>query len=252
MAYTYDAFICHASEDKDTFVRKLAEELKLKDLGIWYDEFTLTVGDSLLNRINEGLLQSKYGIVIFSKAFFTKNWPKRELEGLVALEEEGQKKILPVWLDVQRDDILKTYPILANLYAADASRGMQYVIDELMKVFKPTTPIKQVESENFKSENPIISFSKTYLDLSLSDEARELIKEASLDKQGTILCIRNHSGTSIVTNGRNLIIEQTPREIAKWEGALDELIESNLVKDRGNEKKIFALTKLGYKVADAI
>jgi hypothetical protein len=89
MRYNYDAFICHASEDKDTFVRQLAEELKSKGLNIWYDEFTITVGDSLFKKINEGLLQSKYGIVIFSKAFFDKNWPRKELEGLAALEENG-------------------------------------------------------------------------------------------------------------------------------------------------------------------
>jgi len=137
MKYDYDAFICHASEDKDTFVRKLAEELTEKGFRIWYDEFTITVGDSLLGKINEGLLQSKYGIVIFSKAFFDKQWPKRELEGLVALEEEGQKKILPVWLNVKRDDILKHYPTLANLYAADYSKGMDTVIKELLVVLIP-------------------------------------------------------------------------------------------------------------------
>lgn len=137
MAYNYDAFICHASEDKDTFVRELAEKLKSHGLNIWYDEFTLTVGDSLLRKINEGLLQSKYGIVIFSKDFFEKRWTRRELEGLVALEENGQKKILPVWLNVKREDILKTYPTLADLYAADASKGLNHVVDELLKVIKP-------------------------------------------------------------------------------------------------------------------
>lgn len=137
MKYDYDAFICHASEDKDTFVRKLAEELAAVGLNIWYDEFTITVGDSLFWKINEGLKQSKYGIVIFSQAFFDKKWPRRELEGLVALEEEGQKKILPVWFNVKRDDILQNYPILADLYAADASKGLETVVSELLKVLSP-------------------------------------------------------------------------------------------------------------------
>jgi hypothetical protein len=35
----YDAFICHASEDKATFVRPLAEALSARRLAIWYDEF---------------------------------------------------------------------------------------------------------------------------------------------------------------------------------------------------------------------
>ncbi len=137
MKYDYDAFICHASEDKDPFVRELAKELKDKGLKIWYDEFTITLGDSLLGKINEGLRNSKYGIVIFSKSFFEKSWPKRELEGLVALEEEGQKKILPIWLNVSREDILTHYPTLANLYAADFSKGMDSVIQSLLTVIAP-------------------------------------------------------------------------------------------------------------------
>lgn len=139
MKYKYDAFICHASEDKDTFVRDLARELLSINIEIWYDEFTLTVGDSLFGKINQGLTESKYGIVIFSEAFFGKKWPKRELEGLVALEDDGEKKILPVWFDVDRDDILKHYPTLADLYAADASRGMSNVVTELSKVLRPRT-----------------------------------------------------------------------------------------------------------------
>jgi hypothetical protein len=43
----WDLFICHASEDKDGFVRPLAETLRTKGLKVWYDEFTLTLGDSL-------------------------------------------------------------------------------------------------------------------------------------------------------------------------------------------------------------
>ena len=43
----YDAFICHASEDKDGFVRPLAERLVRDHVEVWYDEFSLTVGDSL-------------------------------------------------------------------------------------------------------------------------------------------------------------------------------------------------------------
>ena len=49
----YDAFICHASEDKDDFVRPLAQLLKQQHLEIWYDEFSLNIGDSLTQKIDE-------------------------------------------------------------------------------------------------------------------------------------------------------------------------------------------------------
>jgi len=51
----YDVFICHASEDKEDFVRPLAERLRQQHLDVWYDEFSLKIGDSLTQNIDEGL-----------------------------------------------------------------------------------------------------------------------------------------------------------------------------------------------------
>jgi len=87
----YDAFISHASEDKDSIVRPLAKLLSNLGFNIWYDEFELRVGDSLRQSIDQGLVNSNYGIVILSKAFFSKNWPQYELNSLTAREIEGKK-----------------------------------------------------------------------------------------------------------------------------------------------------------------
>jgi hypothetical protein len=51
--WPYDAFICHASEDKLPFVDELAETLRSRRLRIWFDRFTLTVGDGLGEKIGE-------------------------------------------------------------------------------------------------------------------------------------------------------------------------------------------------------
>jgi TIR domain len=85
----YDAFISHATEDKDTVVRPLAAALVRLGFRIWLDETELHVGDSLRKSIDAGLSKSRYGIVVLSKAFFAKNWPKYELDGLVARELRG-------------------------------------------------------------------------------------------------------------------------------------------------------------------
>jgi hypothetical protein len=65
----FDAFICHASDDKEEFVRPLAERLKKCGLKIWFDEFTLTIGDSLRRSIDRGLANSRFGIVVISPSF---------------------------------------------------------------------------------------------------------------------------------------------------------------------------------------
>jgi hypothetical protein len=68
----WDVFISHASEDKDDFVRPLADHLQQSGLRVWFDEFTLTVGDSLRQSIDRGLAKSRFGIVVISPSFLQK------------------------------------------------------------------------------------------------------------------------------------------------------------------------------------
>jgi hypothetical protein len=86
-----------ADEDKDTVVRPLAAALVRLGFRLWLDETELRVGDGLRKSIDRGLSRSRYGIVVLSKAFFAKNWPRYELDGLTAREVRGRKVILPIW-----------------------------------------------------------------------------------------------------------------------------------------------------------
>lgn len=135
--FKWDAFISHASEDKKSFVEPLAEELRKYGLEIWLDALTLLVGDSLRRSIDEGLAKSRFGIVILSPAFLAKPWPQHELDGLVALEMEGRKVILPVWHELTKSDLLKYSPTLADKVAARSSDGVVAVAKALIKVIRP-------------------------------------------------------------------------------------------------------------------
>ncbi len=128
----WDAFICHASEDKDDFVRPLVEALRQAGLKVWYDEFTLRVGDSLRRAIDRGLGNSRFGIVVLSPAFFRKEWPQKELDGLTAKEIDGRKVILPVWHNVTVADVRKYSLTLADKVAADSRKGIPDVVAKLV------------------------------------------------------------------------------------------------------------------------
>ncbi len=133
--FAWDAFIAHASEDKEPFVRELAVALQ-KDFRIWYDEFTLTVGDRLRRKIDEGLAKSRYGIVVLSKNFFNKHWPEEELDGLASREVNGRKVILPVWLDVGYPEVCEYSVTLAGRLAARAELGLPEVLRQLAEVLR--------------------------------------------------------------------------------------------------------------------
>jgi hypothetical protein len=129
---TYDVFICHASEDKVDFVRPLAEALRARGLRVWYDEFTLRVGDGLRRSIDKGLAASKFGAVVVSPSFFKKQWPQRELDGLVAKEIDDRRVILPVWHNVSLGDVREHSITLADRIAANSSEGIQTVVEKLL------------------------------------------------------------------------------------------------------------------------
>lgn len=135
--FDWDAFISHASEDKDSFVRELAKELDRRGVRVWYDECTLSVGDSLRRSIDKGLDKSRYGIVVLSPRFFDKEWPQKELDGLTVRERNGQKVILPVWLDVDAEDVARYSLPLADRVAAQANEGLDKVVAKLLLVLKP-------------------------------------------------------------------------------------------------------------------
>lgn len=77
-----DVFISHASEDKDAVARPLAQQLLARGYSVWFDEYMLSLGDSLPQEIDSGLASCQVGVVILSPDFFGKPWPKRELKAV--------------------------------------------------------------------------------------------------------------------------------------------------------------------------
>jgi UDPglucose--hexose-1-phosphate uridylyltransferase len=132
----WDLFVCHASEDKDDFVRPLVHKLRQKGLEVWYDELTLKLGDSLQRSINKGLKNSRYGLVVFSPAFFSKEWPQRELDGLATMESGGRKVILPIWHNVSIHEVRSCSPILADRLAVSSTEGLDAVVQKILEVIE--------------------------------------------------------------------------------------------------------------------
>jgi len=114
-------FISHATEDKDEVVRPLAHALQALDLRVWYDEFELRLGDSLRRKIDAGLAGSRFGVVVLSHAFFSKNWPQYELDGLVTREMTGEQIILPLWHKITTAEVIGYSPPLADKLARSTS-----------------------------------------------------------------------------------------------------------------------------------
>lgn len=150
----WDVFISHASEDKEEIAHSIAEALKERGFSVWYDEFALKLGDSLRESINRGLAESRFGVVILSKHFFSKHWPNQELNGLAAIEVGGEKVILPVWHGVTHADVVTYSPILADRKAVSSRDGLEKVVAAIEAVVNP--PISENLHEKLRAAEEMI------------------------------------------------------------------------------------------------
>lgn len=131
----YDVFISHASEDKIEIADELAKLLRNKGVKVWYDKFVLSWGDSLRRKIGEGISNSKFGIVILSHNFFSKEWPQQELDALFNKELLGNKVILPIWHNISKSEVAKYSPLIAGKLALKTSdMTVEEMCDKLIKL----------------------------------------------------------------------------------------------------------------------
>ena len=138
-AEVWDVFISYASENREEIVRPLAEALRGLGLSVWYDEFELRLGDSLRRKIDTGLGRSRFGVVVLSEAFFSKEWPQYELDGLVTLEVGGAQGILPLWHMISKDDVVRYSPSLADKIACNtADLTIAEIAQEIFEVVAPS------------------------------------------------------------------------------------------------------------------
>lgn len=131
--FDFDLFISHASEDQQDFVEPLVERLEAKGFRVWYSETALKLGDSLRRSIGEGLKRSRFGVVVLSPKFLAKEWPNRELDALFSLEENGPRRILPIWHGVTQDEVVQSAPFLADRLAVDSNEGLGVVVERIVE-----------------------------------------------------------------------------------------------------------------------
>lgn len=115
------AFISHDSRDKDAIVRRIAVNLQKMLCPVWYDEFSLKVGDNLRDSIEKGLKECKKCILVLSPNFLSNNgWTKKEFDSIFTREILEEKKlVLPVWCQVTENLVYEYSPSLLNVKAAN-------------------------------------------------------------------------------------------------------------------------------------
>ena len=127
------AFICHDWRDKSTVAEPLVKELVKRVGRIWYDEYSLRVGDSLRESIERGLKECRKCVLVLTPNFLSnQGWPATEFTSIFTREHmENSKLILPVWDGVSPEDVFAYSPSLADRFAAHWEKGAETVAQQI-------------------------------------------------------------------------------------------------------------------------
>ncbi len=128
------AFICHDYRDKASIAQPLALALQRRMCMVWFDEFSLRVGDSLRAQIEQGLRECSKCIIILTPTFLLNNgWARREYDSIFTREiVEERGVILPVWHGVSPRDVYQYSPVLADKVGVDWELGQDEVARKLV------------------------------------------------------------------------------------------------------------------------
>jgi hypothetical protein len=127
-------FICHSSKDK-SFVEKLARDLIDVGIDVWYDKWEIKVGDSIIDKIETGILKSSYMGIVLSPNSIKSNWVKKELNaGLMKEIKKNKVVVLPIRY---KQCILP--PLLSDKKYADFTSSYNDGLEDLLEVFNINT-----------------------------------------------------------------------------------------------------------------
>jgi hypothetical protein len=141
--YRYDVFISHAVEDKMAIANELYDALVAKGVKVWYSGKELSIGERLIDTIFQGLDKCRFGVVILSPTYLTKIWALGEFFTFLRREQQENKNlILPVLYDITPEELAARYPLMADIVAVRATKGIDYVATEICRAVGicPETP----------------------------------------------------------------------------------------------------------------
>ncbi len=256
MEKEWDVFISHASEDKESIVRELAKILEALTLKVWYDESTLKVGDSLTKSIDEGLIKSKFGIVIISENFLKKQWTDYEYRSLITKEVNGKKVILPLWHNISWTQVKEYSLFLADKVALDSTKlPLNVIALKFLEVINPTVYKHIVRVLQYKE---MLKNAKTKTvkrsELKVQTEPlSKLSKNQILRVKAIFHGIGKHFNSSVDEAVSKFEMDMMPeREICCFEimnACYLEFVNNNNITDAAIQREI-AILLLGFSIGD--
>lgn len=134
-------FISHASEDKQPFVRDLAEALRSENVDVWYDEYEIKLGMSIRESVDLGLSSCDAGLIVLSPNYFKKKWTIWELNGFIQRMLSGSAKLIPICYNITHEELLRISPSLSDILSLSSEDGVKAIAKKIHDMLYPNKPV---------------------------------------------------------------------------------------------------------------
>lgn len=236
----HDTFVSYATEDND-FASAIAFGLITNGLSVWYAPLSLNVGDRLLESIESGAQESRSGILVLSKSYLSKAWTSFEMDIFVRQNIEKDKSLLPIWVDVKKEDVEQRHVGLSGIVAITETKPLELVISKLVKALSNNAPNRGIIPIY---ENPAHRFLNGLGEITLvamGDRAITIFEYLihAEDKDYPLwLAGKSYSKEELLLNVAQ-IIGPDPDRVKRWVGKEGYRKLWGMCKDRGLDPNIF-------------
>lgn len=177
-------FVSYSSKDK-AIVDRIVSDLRNHDIIVWYDKFTIKAGDNIVEKINEGLRDSKYFLVILSPNALSSFWVTEEVSFAI-LQQIAFKGIFVIPVLIQECEIP---PLLRHRRYVDFRKSYDEGIQQLLDIFGKDSEV--LENLSRKAVSP-------WPDVSQSDEEFVYLYSTRFDKVFKLPCKLNSPVSDLI------------------------------------------------------
>jgi hypothetical protein len=241
-------FLSHTHAD-NSFANTLAKDLARAGARVWIDEAEIQVGDSLIEKIRDGIDSMDYLAVVLSPESVNSQWVRREVDIAMNQEIEGKRvKVLPLlYKPCDLPGFLKgkLYSDFTVPSTYDSALGT--ILRRLG--LSPAQTAHQYDPYPFPNATPLYG---------LSPDARHLLAQGVNDKSNIIATDWLETGLSprlraMKASEWEVVVIDSEQEAQRWQTALNDLEERRLIQHVASRPgyKAYKITPSGYALVAA-
>lgn len=147
-AITPCVFLSYTSDDSE-LAQRIAESLQANGIDTWWDRWCITVGDSLRQKIDEGLSGCTHFLVLLTPQSIGKLWVNQEMDAGLVRKLNNQCRFLPVRYKMPASELP---PLLSGMHAPEitADEDITQLINDIHRISRkpPLGPAPQAVTQS--------------------------------------------------------------------------------------------------------